>query len=161
MPHPIRRAEVFSGKCDDLTIARMIDGLDSHHFRFQFLIMLSDESGEFGFRAAGADDQDFAEILYGIDNLMSERSFQAAFSRAGNAGLVMEMNMGLTRMKGCFLGILRIEGENARFRMIDPNNGVIMSHLFFSSQVLFEKGYDPKRKRSLTHINRATIADRD
>ena len=63
MPHSIRRVEVFSGKCDDLAIARMVDGLDPDHLRFQLLVVLSDIGGEFGLRATGADDQDFAEIL--------------------------------------------------------------------------------------------------
>jgi hypothetical protein len=118
--------EMPLGEGDDFGIAGMIGGFDRDYSIAGLRMMFANIFGEFGFRTRGPEDQDFAGIADGIQNLLEEWLAFMDMSAADRIGLVMYMARWHLGMKDDFIDAGKAEMENAGLLMVDPDGRVEM-----------------------------------
>ena len=107
----------------------MIDGLDADDSRGDRRRVCAKVSEERELRIRWADDQDLTRVLDRIGDGIEIRRVLRRLSRADGAFLVMEVRVLRLRMQHAFVGRIRIEVDDVRFAVIDPDDAVIVAHV--------------------------------
>ena len=113
---------------DQLTVARVIDGLDGCDHLFQFRIVLLDVRSQLVLGRARTCDQNGAGIGDRLRHRMQEIMIAAGMPAADGACLVMNMLGRVVRMQHQLLDLGRAEMKYLCLAVIDPDDGVIMAH---------------------------------
>jgi hypothetical protein len=70
--HSVRRLEVLLCIGDQLSVARMIDGLYAHDFRLEGVLVLVDVLDQMEFRSGGANDENLGCVVESARNVMKK-----------------------------------------------------------------------------------------
>jgi len=111
---------------DDFGIAGMVGGFDRDYSIADLWLTFANIFSEFGFRTRRSQDQDFAGIADGIQNLLEEWLAFVDMPAADRIGFVMNMPRRHLGVKDNLIGAGKAEVKNAGLLMVDPDDGVEM-----------------------------------
>jgi hypothetical protein len=124
--HPVFGFEILARMRHELGGARVIDAFHADDLLRQLRIVLADMFDQRGLGVGRAGDKDRTGIGDRLRDRMQKSMVFGGVPAADRIGLVMNVFGGIVGVQHQLLDIGRAEMKNARFAMIDPNDGVMM-----------------------------------
>jgi hypothetical protein len=110
-----------------LTIAGVVDGFDCHNARGEIRAVMLNVLDELRFGAGRAGDEDDAGVSHRVRHALEEVVILARVPAADAVGLVVQVPGGIIGMYDEAVDLCCVEMKHARFAMIDPHHGVVVS----------------------------------
>ncbi|MGA7971176.1 MAG: hypothetical protein WCA36_00080 [Pseudolabrys sp.] len=104
----------------------MIEGFDTRDDLHQLRVVMFDMLDQIVLGIARPCDEYRASVGDRLRDRVQKFLVRADFAAPHRAGLVMEMLGWVIRVQHQLVGLGRIEMEDPRFAMVDPNDGVVM-----------------------------------
>lgn len=112
---------------DQFLVRGVVDGLDAGDVRDELGLMAMNVFDEFGLGVGWARDQDRLHISQCCGNAVEIVLILGGFSRPDTVGFVVKVLRRIVGMEHEVVDTLTIEMKDARFAMIDPDDGVVMA----------------------------------
>lgn len=111
---------------DERAIAWMVNGFDAGDQLLSLRIVLLDVLDQLVLPVGRPRDEDGTGIPDRFPNRLKVGVVFCGISAADGIGFVMEVPCRVFRMQNKFLHVRRVEMEDARLAMIDPDDGMMM-----------------------------------
>jgi hypothetical protein len=125
----LRQIKVASRVSNELTVGWVIDGLDADDLGFERRCVFGDVAQEMKLRRGRANQQHLAGRAEDASDIMEEVGGVARVMALGRRTLGVSMNMVGWRGDGPFLEGSAADAKDARLLVIDPNDGVLETHV--------------------------------
>jgi hypothetical protein len=119
--------EMLPREGDQFAICQMIEPLNPNDLAHQLRAMTGDMLGQLVLSLSGASDQHRASVGNGLRDLLKVNGVDGCVTTANSVGLMMDMASWIMWVKHKPLNVGNIEMQNARFKMIDPDDRMIMT----------------------------------
>jgi hypothetical protein len=121
------RFEMLPREGDQFAISQMIETLNPYDLRHQLRAMAGDMLGQLVFSLGWASNEHRASVGNGLRDLLKVNGVDSRMTAANSVGPMMNMAGGIMRVKHKPFNIGNIEMENACFKMVDPDDRMIMT----------------------------------
>jgi hypothetical protein len=119
--------EMLPRQGDKFAISQMIETFNSNDLTHQLRAMTGDVLGQLVLSLGGASDQHRSRVCYGQRHLLKVARINSCVTTANSVGFMMDMASWIMWVKHKPFNVGDIEMENARFKMIDPDDRMIMT----------------------------------
>jgi hypothetical protein len=117
-----------------LSVSRVIDGLDADDLCFQAAVLLAQEPQELQLCRRRPDHQDLVAVAKNGGDMPEEVGAVARVLVLGGWAFWVPVDMMFGRGDLLGLKLFCIDAENARFLMVQPNDGVVSVHALLESK---------------------------